>query len=267
MFNKSIIWIIPLKTLYNLNFECILWILEWFLLFASFLFLLCNFLSTAFQSTWISCYHFCCHVVSVLSFYWNDFFFHSRENCVISARKTGWRNLNFQQNNNKKKTFFSRKIFSSWNYFVSICRIWFHIFSDDFCHIFFRRHKSQSILQSNFWYQQLLDAVFVQFSLSPRIEITAHANRIVEIEEHFWHWHISENSPHIHSIPSCAHLLLLCCDGAMIQNFFPFVSILNSNCHNPLDFRLTRFIFSCAWCMRVKVSWVCDRDEKWKLAG
>lgn len=39
MFSRSIIWIIPLKTLYNLNFECILWMSEWFsVVFVSFFF-------------------------------------------------------------------------------------------------------------------------------------------------------------------------------------------------------------------------------------
>ena len=69
----------------------------------------------------------------------------------------------------------------------------------------------------------MLDAVFVQFSLSPRIEITAQANRIVEIQENF-DIDTYQKIPHTYSIPSCAHLLLLCCDGAMIQNFFSFVS-------------------------------------------
>lgn len=85
--SKSIMWIIPLKTLYNLNFECILEYSA--LLSCSSLyvrFLLCNVLSTAFQSTWVCCYH---RVVSVLSFYWNHFLF--MWNCVVPAN--GWREM------------------------------------------------------------------------------------------------------------------------------------------------------------------------------
>lgn len=38
----------------------------------------------------------------------------------------------------------------------------------------------------------------------------------------------------------------------------------HSNCHNPLDFRLTRFIFSCAWCKQVKASWTHE-EERWEM--
>lgn len=38
----------------------------------------------------------------------------------------------------------------------------------------------------------------------------------------------------------------------------------HSNCHNPLDFRLTRFIFSCAWCKQVKASWTHEK-KRWEM--
>lgn len=153
-------------------------------------FLLCNVLSTAIQSTWISCYHFCCHVVSVLSFI--EMIFHSRENCVISARKgkewgkkSNSKQYLFARLQQKKLFFlFLRKIFSSWNCFTRYYQS--HLISqlgDSFCRCFFLS-KSQSISQSNFWYQQLFEAFlrhFSVFTVSETQNHRPHTNRIEEI--------------------------------------------------------------------------------------
>lgn len=92
----------------------------------------------------------------------------------------------------------------------------------------------------------------------------------VRIFIEFWHWHISHRTHSRHVTLTFCLLHLHSSPSPTIQNFFhPFFSPPDphSNCHNPLDFRLPRFIFSCDWCMRVGGGGRWRRDEERKLAG
>lgn len=258
MFSKSIIWIIPLKTLYNLNFECIFWMLEWIVpSLRSFLFFYVMFYLQRCRAL-----EFLVIILLPCSFslelYWNDFS-HSRENCVVSVRKDEKKGRNpityksFSHRCSKKNLFISRKILCKAETISS--RLIHHLttISYSFLHspkkIIFRIQFS---LISKSTIVRIFPSTLFTISKLPKF----HSSKT-----DFWHWHIS----HIPRFLLARSPLFLCYDKWWYKTFS--LPPPHSNCHNPLDFRLTRFIFSCAWCMRVKVSWMWDRDEKWKLAG